>query len=80
MKTLSFRRLLFALSLAVFTLPATAQGVVVVAGGGREGDQGDTANRVQITFSLPGALKPEQFTINNEPSTPAPQRLSAARA
>ena len=48
--------------------------------GYREGDQGDTANRVQITFSLPGALKPEQFTINNEPSTPAPQRLSAARS
>ena len=44
MKTLSFRRLLIAVSLAVFVMPAAAQGVVVVAGGGREGDQGDTAS------------------------------------
>ena len=44
MKTLSFRRLLIAVSLSVFALPVIAQGVVVVAGGGREGDQGDTAS------------------------------------
>jgi|GEM_PF-802202 len=44
MKTLSFRRLLIGFSLAVFALAASAQGVVVVAGGGREGDQGDTAS------------------------------------
>ena len=44
MKTLSFRRLLIAISLAVFAFPVTAQGVVVVAGGGREGDQGDTSS------------------------------------
>lgn len=44
--------------------------------GYREGDQGDTANRVSITFSLPGALKPEQFTFDNAPST-QPQRLPA---
>jgi hypothetical protein len=38
--------------------------------GYREGDQGDTANRVSITFNLPGALKPEQFmTVENDPST-----------
>lgn len=46
--------------------------------GYREGDQGSTANRVSITFSLPGALKPEQFTIENDPS-PQPQRLPATR-
>ncbi len=42
MKTLSFRRLLLAVSLSLFALPTTAQGVVVLAGGGREGNQGDT--------------------------------------
>ena len=47
--------------------------------GYREGDQGETANRVSITFSLPGALKPEQFTIDNDAS-PDAQRLSATRA
>ena len=47
--------------------------------GYREGDQGDTANRVSITFSLPGALKPEQFTVENDTSPPA-QRLPAARS
>ena len=44
--------------------------------GYREGDQGETANKVQITFSMPGALKPEQFTIENDTS-PAIQRLPA---
>ena len=44
MKTLSFRCLLIAALLVLFALPVTAQGVVVVAGGGREGDQGDTAS------------------------------------
>jgi len=44
MKTLSFRRLLIAFLLAIFALPVTAQGVVVVAGGGREGEQGDTSS------------------------------------
>ena len=43
--------------------------------GYREGDQGDTANRVSITVSLPGALRLEQFTIENDPS-PQPQRIS----
>lgn len=47
--------------------------------GYREGDQGETANRVSITFSLPGAMKPEQFTLENGTST-EPQRLSATRA
>jgi len=46
--------------------------------GYREGDQGETSNRVAITFNLPGALKPEQFIIENEPSS-EPQRLSATR-
>lgn len=48
--------------------------------GYREGDQSDIANRVQITFALPGAMKPEQFTVENESSNTSPQRLSAARA
>ena len=38
--------------------------------GYREGDQGEQANRVQITFTLPGAMQPEQFTIQaNDRST-----------
>jgi len=43
--------------------------------GYREGDQGVAANRVSITFQLPGALTPEQFTIDHAPKTddlPAP--------
>jgi hypothetical protein len=36
--------------------------------GYREGDQGDQANRVSINFTLPGAMKPEAFTVENEPS------------
>jgi hypothetical protein len=31
--------------------------------GYREGDQGDTANRVQITFALPGALPLADFKV-----------------
>lgn len=27
----------------------------------REGDQSDSANKVSITFALPGAMKPEEF-------------------
>jgi hypothetical protein len=37
--------------------------------GYREGDQEQQANRVSITFTLPGAMKPDQFTVENEPST-----------
>jgi len=37
--------------------------------GYREGDQGDQSNRVSINFTLPGALKPEAFTVENEPGT-----------
>ncbi len=38
--------------------------------GWREGDQGDAANKVSITFSLPGALKPEEFArvVEHEPA------------
>jgi hypothetical protein len=35
--------------------------------GWREGDQSEQANRVSITFALPGALTPEQFTIEHAP-------------
>lgn len=35
--------------------------------GYREGDQSGEANRVSITFALPGALTPEQFTIEHAP-------------
>lgn len=31
--------------------------------GYREGDQSDQANRVSINFTLPGALKPEQYIV-----------------
>lgn len=31
--------------------------------GWREGDQSDTANKVSITFTLPGAATPEQFKV-----------------
>jgi hypothetical protein len=34
--------------------------------GYREGDQSDAANRVSINFTLPAALKPEQFTVIHE--------------
>jgi hypothetical protein len=39
--------------------------------GYREGDQGDQGNRVSINFTLPGAMKPEAFIVENEPSTRA---------
>lgn len=47
--------------------------------GYREGDQGDTANRVSITFNMPGALKPEQYTVENVSST-EPKRLPTAHS
>ncbi len=37
--------------------------------GYREGDQSGEANRVSITFALPGALTPEQFTIEHASKT-----------
>lgn len=37
--------------------------------GYREGDQGGEANRVSITFALPGAMTPEQFAIEHAPTT-----------
>lgn len=40
--------------------------------GYREGDQADAANKVSITFTLPAAMKPEDFkVIEHEPSTGA---------
>jgi hypothetical protein len=45
--------------------------------GYREGDQGGEANRVSITFALPGAMTPEQFTIEHAPTTenlPVPKK------
>lgn len=49
--------------------------------GYREGEQESQANRVAITFNLPGALKPEQFTIDqNDTDTRAPvKRLPKPR-
>ena len=48
--------------------------------GYREGDQSDTANKVSITFALPGAMKPEEFlkAIEHEP-TNTNQPVPAAR-
>lgn len=61
---------------------AAQKGIVIAAmfllkarHGYREGDQGETANRVSITFALPGAMKPEQFTVENDPS-PATIRIA----
>jgi hypothetical protein len=40
--------------------------------GYREGDQSDSANKVSITFTLPGAMKAEDFKmIEHEPTTDA---------
>lgn len=41
--------------------------------GYREGDQSDAANKVSITFALPGAVKPEDFfkVIEHEPANTA---------
>lgn len=38
--------------------------------GYREGDQGEQANRVSINFTLPGALKPDEFVevVRNDAS------------
>lgn len=37
--------------------------------GYREGDQGETGNRVSITFTLPGAMSMQEFkVIENEPN------------
>ena len=51
--------------------------------GYREGDQSDAANKVSITFTLPGASKPEDYkVIEHEPATttlPVPKsRLTRA--
>jgi hypothetical protein len=47
--------------------------------GYREGDQSDTANKVQINFTLPAAMNADQFkVIENEP-TSSPLPLPAAR-
>lgn len=46
--------------------------------GYREGDQGEQVNRVSINFTLPGALRPEQYTIDNEPADRT-VRVPAAR-
>ncbi len=50
--------------------------------GYREGDQQEQANRVAITFNLPGALKPEQYvTVNaNADSNTSPEAQSVSRA
>jgi hypothetical protein len=45
--------------------------------GYREGDQSDQGNRVSITFTLPGAMRPDEFAVINAPS-PQPQRISTA--
>jgi hypothetical protein len=46
--------------------------VLKAAFGWREGDQSDTANRVSINFTLPGALKAEDFlkVVEHEPPDP----------
>lgn len=46
--------------------------------GYREGDQGETGNRVSVTFSLPGALKPEQFIVEQSNGS-NPENLALPR-
>ena len=47
--------------------------------GYREGDQSDTANKVSITFSLPGAMKPEDFSVIEHEPTTKPLPVPATR-
>jgi len=50
--------------------PIAAMFLLKARHGYREGDQGETANRVSINFTLPGAMRPEQFVIEtNDRST-----------
>lgn len=43
----------------------------------QEGQQENQSNRVIINFTLPGPMKPEQFTIeNHDPTTDSANRLS----
>lgn len=50
--------------------PTAAMFLLKARHGYREGDQGEQGNRVQITFTLPGALKPDQFVVESHvPST-----------
>lgn len=45
--------------------------------GYREGEQESQASRLTVNFSLPGAMKLEQFTIeNHDPASPAIDRLA----
>lgn len=50
--------------------PIAAMFLLKARHGYREGDQGDSGNRVSINFTLPGAMKPEQFVVEqtNEPT------------
>lgn len=48
--------------------------------GYREGDQADTANRVSINFTLPGAMTMDAFkTVNNDSTTDSAEQLPATR-
>jgi hypothetical protein len=53
--------------------PIAAMFLLKARHGYREGDQGETANRVQVIFSLPGALSPSEYIDAGHPD----QRLSA---
>lgn len=46
--------------------------------GYQEGQQESQANKVSITFNLPGAMQPEQFTIENNDRNTANLALPAA--
>jgi hypothetical protein len=69
----------FALHNVLYT-QATEHGNIVAAmfllkarHGYREGDQSDTANKVSITFALPGAMSAEDFKVieHEQPKTDA---------
>ena len=47
--------------------------------GWRQDDKGEGVNRVQITFALPGAMKPEQFVVE-QTNDRNPENLALPRA
>ena len=62
--------------------PIAAMFLLKARHGYREGDQGEQANRVSINFTLPGAMRPEQFTIEQESTnerSPESQPISSPR-
>ena len=61
--------------------PIAAMFLLKARHGYREGDQGVQANRVSINFTLPGAMRPEQFTIEQESTNDrSPENLALPKS